>query len=284
MKFHLIDELIKLSILAGDAIMEVYKRNDFHKQIKKDNSPLTEADLISHDCIVHGLNVINKKFNFDYPILSEESKSIAFEDRKKWSYYWLVDPLDGTKEFIKRNGEFTVNIALIENGKPIIGVVYAPVLDVLYWGDTRESISKKICGIKINEDIEKTLNPNINILNKVRIIASRSHLNEETKIVIKELQKKYEDCELLSSGSSLKLCKVAEGVADLYPRFAPTMEWDTAAADAVCRAAQCYVLSAENNEPLLYNKEQLLNPHFYVTSCNDIKIIMETINNEKISY
>lgn len=274
----MIDDLKKISINAGKKILEIYNQDDFETQIKDDKSPLTCADLSSHNIIVKGLEEINNKYNINYQILSEESESVNYSDRKKWDTYWLIDPLDGTKEFIKRNGEFTVNIALINNRNPILGFVYAPVLDKLYYGDTTEKqafiISNASCKDKVETKLtSKTFNDNV-----INIIASRSHMNDETKRIIDLLDLKFNKCNFLSSGSSLKLCKVAEGKADLYPRFAPTMEWDTAAADAVCRAAGCRVYSVETNKPLEYNKENLLNPYFYVTANNEIKGIMESIS------
>lgn len=270
-------DLIDLSIKAGKAILQVYNSNSFYEGIKEDNSPLTEADIVSNKIIISGLKEINIKYGVDYPILSEESKDVSYTVREKWDTYWLVDPLDGTKEFIKRNGEFTTNIALVKDNSPVLGFVYTPVSDVLYWGDVEKSHAEMISGAS-------NLKKEIFILNgsdfkddQVSIIASRSHMNNDTKKIIDIFESKFDNCNLVSSGSSLKLCKVAEGKADLYPRFAPTMEWDTAAADAVCRASGCGVYGVDDKEMLLYNKENLLNPYFYVTANNEIKKIMESI-------
>lgn len=273
----MIDKLIKLSIISGKEIMKVYNNENLYIEHKNDNSPLTKADLASHEFIVNGLNEINNEFNLKYPIISEESECIDFEDRLKWSTYWLVDPLDGTKEFIKRNGEFTTNIALIRDGKPVLGFVFAPVLDILYWGNVDSMEAHKLENASSINTVETSLNGSLFNKNRINVIASRSHLNSETENVIAILTEQFDECNLVNSGSSLKLCRVAEGEADLYPRFAPTMEWDTAAADAVCRAAGCGVYNVETNKLLEYNKTELLNPFFYVTANKEIKEIMESI-------
>lgn len=238
-------ELQQIARAAGDAIMAVYDRNDWVVQNKDDNTPVTEADLAAHRIIVNGL----RKLSVQYPILSEEAADISWEQRRCWRRYWLVDPLDGTKEFIKRNGEFTVNIALIENGEPVLGVVYAPVLDAMYVGERGSGAFLNAQPIRVQEEMPDIL----------RVVGSRSHPSAETVQWLEGLGKPYE---LVPMGSSLKICLVAEGKADLYPRLGPTSEWDTAAAHAVLNAAGGSMTTLDGS-PLLYNqKESLLNPHF----------------------
>ena len=239
---------IKAAREAGKAIMAIYHSEDFNIQIKEDDSPLTKADKEAHGIIINYL----KKTGL--PILSEEGASIPYEVRKNWKLFWMVDPLDGTKEFIKRNGEFTVNIALIENGVPVFGVVYAPVLDKLYYGG--EGLGTFLQHNNKTTKLEKQQN----ITEKVRIVASRSHLNKETQDFIDQ----FKNAEMVSMGSSLKFMVLAEGKADYYPRFAPTMEWDTAAAHAVVKAVGYQVIEPNMKKPLIYNKENLLNPYFLV--------------------
>ena len=263
---------IKAALDAGAAILEIYQR-DFSVETKADSSPLTEADKAAHHIICDALESIG------LPVLSEESKAVPYETRKEWTKYWLVDPLDGTKEFIKKNGEFTVNIALIENGCPVLGVVYAPVLKTLYFGIVGQG-AFRATGDDLFQCLEKWDGKVPNIGNfaeplplssdlcpptsAVRVVASRSHMNPETEEFIAELEKQGR-VELVSSGSSLKLCMVAEGRADVYPRIAPTMEWDTAAAQAVVEASGGTVVQYGIGEPLCYNKENLLNPFFVVS-------------------
>ncbi|PWW36962.1 3'(2'),5'-bisphosphate nucleotidase [Idiomarina loihiensis] len=230
---------------AGAAIMDIYQSDDFDVQKKADDSPLTKADLAAHDIICDGLRALD----IQYPVISEESSDISWAQRKHWCRYWLVDPLDGTKEFIKRNDEFTVNIALIEKGVPILGVVYAPALDAMYTGerDRGAFLNDKAVSVAMKEP--ETL----------RVVRSRSHPSQETTDWLDALGKPYE---MVPMGSSLKFCLVAEGKADIYPRLGTTSEWDTAAAHAVLSAAGGDVLTL-NGEPLLYNqKEDYLNPHF----------------------
>jgi 3'(2'), 5'-bisphosphate nucleotidase len=253
--------IITASLKAGKEILKVYE-TDFSIEYKSDESPLTLADQNAHNIIVSCLK------ESGIPVLSEEGKSIPYSERKLWNTLWIVDPLDGTKEFVKRNDEFTVNIALVENHEPVAGVVYTPVLDVLYVGD------KSMGAFRVEEASKKeNLMDELNEANRLPvvkekdyygIVASRSHLNEETTQFINEIKKDYDNVRIVSKGSSLKLCMVAEGTADIYPRFAPTMEWDTAAGDAVVRAAGGSVHDAKTNTPLFYNKENLLNPWFIV--------------------
>lgn len=249
---------VKAALDAGNAILGIYQQ-DFSVEFKDDKSPLTEADKAAHDLIFQTLEKTG------LPVLSEESKAVPYEQRKAWTKYWLVDPLDGTKEFIKKNGEFTVNIALIENGRPVLGVVYAPVLKTLYFGIIGQG-AFRATGEGIFQGLEKAESlpciagePGV-----IKVVASRSHMNPETEAFIAALEKKGR-VELVSSGSSLKLCRVAEGRADVYPRIAPTMEWDTAAAQAVVEASGGTVVQYGTTEPLRYNKENLLNPFFVVS-------------------
>ena len=230
---------------AGAAIMDIYQSNDFDVQKKADDSPLTKADLAAHNIICEGLHALD----IQYPVISEESLAISWAQRTHWCRYWLVDPLDGTKEFIKRNDEFTVNIALIEKGEPVLGVVYAPALGSMYTGERDRGAFLNDKAISVATQEPETL----------RVVGSRSHPSKETTDWLDALGKPYE---MLAVGSSLKFCLVAEGKADIYPRLGPTSEWDTAAGHAVLSASGGDVLTL-NGEPLLYNqKEDYLNPHF----------------------
>ncbi|OQY37244.1 MAG: 3'(2'),5'-bisphosphate nucleotidase [Spirochaetaceae bacterium 4572_7] len=246
-----IEDIVSIAKSAGDAIMEIYNR-DFTIEYKDDNSPLTEADLKSNEIICDALALAYPEI----PLLSEENKEIPYEERKHWEYFWLIDPIDGTKEFIKKNGEFTVNIALIHKDTPVLGVVYAPALGDMYKAKKGTGAFKngQKLPLEVNETPEKSL----------RVVASKSHLSEETQAFIDEVAKGTESIEQVSKGSSLKLVMVAEGEADIYPRLAPTMEWDTAAADAVVRESGKMTYQYKNNEPIIYNKENLLNPWFIV--------------------
>ena len=246
-----IEDIIKIARQAGDVIMKIYSK-DFSIEYKDDKSPLTEADQKANDIIAEGLNALNVQF----PILSEEGKMIPYEERKEWEYFWMVDPLDGTKEFIKKNDEFTVNIALIHHNEPVLGVVYAPALNEMYWAKRGEGAYKdgRALPIEINHDTSKVL----------RVVASKSHLSPETQEFIDDLAKTTETIKCVSKGSSLKLCMVAEGSADIYPRLAPTMEWDTAAADAIVRESGKKTFDHFKKTEMIYNKETLLNPWFRV--------------------
>lgn len=237
-----------IAIQAGREVMAIYQK-DFDIYEKSDESPLTEADLASHRYIVKELESLTP----DIPILSEESANIAWSERQQWNKYWLIDPLDGTKEFIKRNGEFTVNIALIDNGEPVFGAVYAPVLDTLYYGLKEHGAIKQVG--KVPVPIKVTELPQ----NPLRVVGSRSHQSDDMLSYLKQ----FDDYELIPMGSSLKICLVAEGKADLYPRLGPTSEWDTAAAHAVLSAAGGRCFLYDNGQDLVYNsKESLLNPYF----------------------
>ena len=254
----MLHQIVEIAETAGREIMKIYD-TDFEVASKQDNSPLTIADKEANRIIVTNLKKLS-----DYPILSEEEKEIPYEIRRKWNFYWCVDPLDGTKEFIKKNGEFTVNIALIHQGEPILGVVYAPALEELYYAQKGEGAYKNGQRLHIKKKMSGPF----------RIVASKSHLNDETKRFIE----KFDNANTVSRGSSLKLCMVAEGSADIYPRLAPTMEWDTAAADAIVRESghMTYKINPNtlnriksiedirNLSPLVYNKPNLLNPWFVV--------------------
>lgn len=250
-----IDYLLDIARTAGQEIMKVYEK-DFTVDYKDDKSPLTEADRLSN-------RVIIDKLMARYPgsnVISEENKQIPYEERKDWKSFWLIDPIDGTKEFIKKNGEFTVNIALIENGVPTFGVVYAPVPDTLYYG------IKGGGAYKVSKGVAVKIYNTTSYLDKdtVKVVASRSHMSDETLAFVSNIEKKGKKIDFLSIGSSLKLCLVAEGAADVYPRFGPTMEWDTGAAHAVALYAGRQVLNADTMQPLVYNKPNLLNPSFIV--------------------
>lgn len=256
----LVDSVVKISQEAGERILQIYAK-DFDIYEKNDASPLTEADLAAHLHILESLNNIA-----DIPVLSEESANIKWETRKSWNRYWLVDPLDGTKEFIKKNGEFTVNIALIEYGEPTLGVVHAPVLGTTFVGWVGNG------AYKIDNGARKTINTKPHQADEIwQVVGSRSHQSPEINKVLASLGGKNN---LIAMGSSLKLCCVADGTAHVYPRVGPTSEWDTAAAHAVVLAAggKVTVLNIDNPldpdaHPLRYNqKESVLNPFFMVTS------------------
>ena len=256
---------VRAALKAGARIMNVYTdpNSDFEIERKADNSPLTVADRRAHEVIAEMLAVT------PYPVLSEEGKKFPYESRKDWKELWIVDPLDGTKEFIKRNGEFTVNIAYVKNGVPEAGVIYIPVKQELYVADCELGAFKLTDVVDIDETetidglMERgTRLPQADKRNNFVVVASRSHLSEETQAFIDKMKLEHDQVETRSSGSSLKLCLIAEGKADVYPRFAPTMEWDTAAGHAIIRAAGKEVYHTDEVEPLHYNKEDLLNPWF----------------------
>ncbi len=251
-----VESLLAATRKAGEVILEVYSK-DFEVEYKGDDSPLTEADQKANAVLVEFLNTTYPEI----PIISEETKAANYEDRKDWDRFWLVDPLDGTKEFIKKNGEFTVNVALVENGSPVLGVVYRPTTETFHFGSVGDG------AWKISSDgstTQLTAQPHYETLPKVKVVASRSHLTPEVEQFVTDLKDSGKEVEFLSAGSSLKLCLVAEGEADVYPRFGPTMEWDTGAAHAVALGAGRQVLSRETGKPLTYNKENLLNPYFIV--------------------
>ena len=268
---------IQASIAAGNAINEIYHSEEFGVEYKSDKSPLTLADQKSHEIIMRGLR------EFDIPILSEEGKDTPYTQRKDWERFWVVDPLDGTKEFIKRNGEFTVNIALIENSRPVLGTIFVPDRNTLYFAgqdfgayklqdgpfnlmldaqtDSKEDVRDFLDQI-IGQSIKlPVMDPQRAMLT---IVGSRSHKTAELEAYVEEKRKAFGDVEFISAGSSLKICLVAEGRADVYPRLGPTMEWDTAAGQAIAEYAGASVYQYDTSKPLIYNKEDLHNPWFIV--------------------
>jgi len=254
----IVTEIVALAKMAGEAIMAIYEK-DFEVEFKADESPLTEADKSAHNIIVTGLLELDQRNGTNIPVLSEEGKGIAYAERREWDYFWLVDPVDGTKEFVKKNGEFTVNIALIHQGVPVLGVVYAPVLNACYWAKNGEGAFKNGDRLPLQSGVDRE---------KYKIVASRSHMSDETKQYIEDIETDKEK-ELVSIGSSLKICLVAEGQADIYPRLGPTMEWDTGAAHAIMLEAGMDVLIYDESaspQRLLYNKSNLLNPFFIAKS------------------
>ena len=268
MKEDYLEIAVIAALKAGNDILKIYNdpQSDFEIERKADNSPLTIADKTAHKTIISYLN------QTPFPVLSEEGKSIPYEERKEWESLWIVDPLDGTKEFIKRNGEFTVNIALIKDGSPVLGVIYIPVQKSLYFSSDATG-AFKVTDIEYNEALNRASIysrgeklPLAKTHQGTIIVASRSHLSAETEQYIEKIEKECGNVELKSSGSSIKICLVAEGTADIYPRFAPTMEWDTAAGHAIAKGAGKEIYQASQNIPLQYNKEDLLNPWFIVES------------------
>ena len=255
-----IQDIVKIAKDAGKAIMEIYNQ-DFGVEFKSDNTPLTIADRKANEIIVSALNQlsVNSFLQQNIPILSEEGRNVPYDERKNWEYFWLIDPLDGTKEFVKKNGEFTINIALIYKNTPIIGVVYSPVLNVCYWAKKDEGAFKdgKKLPLKVNGQ-----------RGVYKIVASRSHMSNETKDFIEALDTDKEKV-IISIGSSLKICLVAEGEANIYPRLGPTMEWDTAAAHAIVNESDALFNKYIDNgahQQHVYNKKNLLNDWFVVKS------------------
>ena len=255
---------IKASIEAGEKILEVYNK-DFEVEYKDDNSPLTIADKKANDVIETYLS------KTDYPVLSEEGKAIPYNERNKWTTFWIVDPLDGTKEFIKRNDEFTVNIALVKNNSPILGVIYIPSQKSLYFASANigsykiDNIDSTNIQAKISDYIAMGIKlPRGNQNSTFTVVGSKSHMTPETEEFINDLKKNHGTISIVSKGSSLKICMVAEGRANIYPRFAPTMEWDVAAGHAIAKYAGKNIFIANTNNELSYNTETLLNPWFIV--------------------
>ena len=251
----LIDPVVALAQEAGQAILEVYS-SDFEVQSKDDDSPLTQADLASHHCIVAGLEALTPGM----PIISEESGLPGFEERSQWDRYWLIDPLDGTREFVNRNGEFTVNIALIDQQRAVFGVVYVPVTDVTYIGCEGHGAERR------NADgSAEAIQVSAGSASPVRVVGSRSHRGASLDAYLESLG----DCHMIPMGSSLKFCVIAEGGADLYPRLGLTSEWDTAAAQAVVEQAGGRVVTLDG-KPMKYNtKSDILNPFFFVIGAAD---------------
>ncbi|MCB0508513.1 MAG: 3'(2'),5'-bisphosphate nucleotidase CysQ [Chitinophagales bacterium] len=250
----MLNQIIDIAINAGNAILEIYQQ-DIAVEIKSDNSPLTLADKKSNEIIVNGL----KNLTPEIPIISEENKLIDYAERKNWNQYWLVDPLDGTKEFIKKNGEFTVNIALVENGTPIAGVVHVPAKKCTYYAQKNQGSFKIENGNTTPIHLRKLAEDGI-----LKIVGSRSHQTPELLEYVEQQKSKFKEVDFVAAGSSLKFCLIAEGIADVYPRLGPTMEWDTCAGHIVATEAGAEVLRADTLQPLTYNKENLLNPYFIV--------------------
>ncbi len=278
---RLLQVAVRAAYQAGEAILDIHARN-FEVEYKADESPLTEADKASHRIIVDFLQ------ETPYPILSEESAVASFEERQTWDRYWLIDPIDGTKEFVHKSGEFTVNIALIENGAPIMGVALAPVKSTFYLGDEMgafkavqgenfDDVDELVTALEDRSALQR-LQVTGQVHEPLKVVASRSHCNKKTLAFIAELEAVYGKAELVSSGSSIKMCMVAEGSADIYPRIAPSMEWDTGAAHAVVKAAggrvfkftphieaNRYTIENKDIQDIEYNKEDILNPYFIVS-------------------
>nr|WP_010131962.1 3'(2'),5'-bisphosphate nucleotidase CysQ [Microbulbifer agarilyticus] len=257
---ELLDKVIAISVEAGEAILGVYNASgELEVETKSDDSPVTVADLAAHKILEPALAQLLD----GVPVLSEEGEMPAYAERSQWDRYWIIDPLDGTKEFIRRNGEFTVNVALIENGEPVLGVVHVPVLDITYAG------AKSLGAIKRDAGGEKSIavramQPRLDDKQPIEIVASRSHGAGAVDALLARIEGSLGETGLKNMGSSLKLCLVAEGAADLYPRLALTCEWDTAAAQAVVEAAGGIVVD-DKFDLLRYNqKDELLNPFFYV--------------------
>jgi len=251
-----LDRILGAAVTAGSVIMEIYER-DFEVDFKSDQSPLTEADRQANSVIMDSLSTHYPHI----PIISEENKEVAYAERSEWEQFWLVDPLDGTKEFIKKNGEFTVNIALIKKGLPVAGIVYRPVERISYSAESGSGAFRTLIG----REAQRIHNDKHYLdQEKVSVVASRSHITPEVADFVEKLKESGKEVNLISVGSSLKLCLVAEGSANVYPRFGPTMEWDTGAAHAVVLESGRDVISHETGESLLYNKPSLLNPWFIV--------------------
>jgi len=261
---HLTLHAVKAAIKAGELVLEIYN-SEYSTTLKADQSPLTTADISSHESIAADLA------DTGFPLLSEEGRDIPWEKRRMWHYFWLVDPLDGTKEFISRNGEFTVNIALIAGKSPVIGVIYIPVSGMLYFANPEIGSWSYDCTKNPIDPETNSLLVLLEHCNKLpliqdhlplTILASRSHLTADTTAIIDRITEKFPDCAIINAGSSLKFCRLAEGKAQYYPRFSPTMEWDTAAGHAIASFAGVSVNTWPEMTPLEYNKENLLNPWF----------------------
>ena len=254
-----INVALKASLEAGRAIMDIYESDDVGVEYKEDASPLTRADRAAHHVILRHLEPTG------IPVLSEEGKHMPFEDRSQWDELWIVDPVDGTKEFIKRNGEFTVNIALVRHGRVAGGSSLPPFSATRMWGWWEKAHG----GWTLPHDVDAAWDSRVSLpmdagTRAFTVVASRSHMSPETQAYVEEAKSVHGEVNLISKGSSLKLCMVAEGTADAYPRFAPTMEWDTAAGQAVCEAAGCDVIDQNTGKPMRYNREELLNAWFLV--------------------
>ncbi|MCF7870195.1 MAG: 3'(2'),5'-bisphosphate nucleotidase CysQ [Candidatus Omnitrophica bacterium] len=251
-----INTLLKQVNKASAAILDIYQSADLEVKTKKDNSPLTLADRTSHDILVAEL----KKLYPDIPIISEEGASIAYQVRKSWQYFWVIDPLDGTKEFISGNGEFTINLALVQSDQPIFGIVAAPTKDTVYFANQGSGAYKKE-----NNNLPQPIKANKKSKDKIIVARTRSHKNEKEELLISKLGQ----TETIHAGSALKFCLVAEGKADIYLRGGPTMEWDTAAGDCIAAEAGATTYTIDG-KPFLYNKESLLNPGLICTANPEI--------------
>lgn len=254
-KNELLEAIYTLSVSAGDAIMDIYAK-DFNVEYKEDESPVTDADLAAHKVIAAGLNALTP----DIPVLSEESAGIDWATRQTWQQYWLVDPIDGTKEFIKKNGEFTVNIALIENGKPTLGVVHAPALNATYLAEQSLGAFKQTAAGRVTLKVSTKENKGL-----IKVVGSRSHPSPDLAAYLEQ----FDDVEMVPKGSSLKLCLVAEGEADVYPRLGPTSEWDTGAGHAVAEIAGARINQLDGSALSYNQKESYLNPYFIVSRLAD---------------
>ncbi|MFZ5572589.1 MAG: 3'(2'),5'-bisphosphate nucleotidase CysQ [Thermodesulfobacteriota bacterium] len=269
MQAELLLTAIRAAVMAGEQILGVYY-SDFAVDFKADDTPLTMADKRAHQTISRCL-----KAETDLPVLSEEGREEPYERRKQWARLWIVDPLDGTKEFVKRNDEFTVNIALVENHRPVLGVIFVPVSGTLYFAAGAVG-ARKLSGSRL---MEKGADWTLPALldrsqplpleyaaaeGEVTIVGSRSHATPELEAFVDQKRREYDQVRFVSAGSSLKFCLVAEGSAHLYPRFGPTMEWDTAAGQAIAECSGACVLRQDTGLPLDYNKKNLINPNFMV--------------------
>ena len=262
---RLIAPLIQICERASKAILEIYQGEHFSVETKQDNSPVTQADIAAHEIIKKGLQDLTP----DIPQLSEE-EGISYQQRKNWSRFWCIDPLDGTKEFIHRNGEFTINIALIEDNKPVLGIIYIPVSDIVYWGGSQINAWKKQPNHPPAQIRSKPMGP------ELIVAASRRHGQDEHHNLLKPIEHRFQHVTNKGMGSSLKMCLIAEGLADFYPRLFPTSEWDTAAAQAIVEAAGGKLVNASDLHPLRYNeRESLINPFFFV--CGDPQFPLEEI-------
>ncbi len=251
-----VDQVIEIARQAGESILSVYHSDTIDIWQKADHSPLTEADLLAHRTIVNGLNQLTPEI----PIISEESVNEAYPTRAEWSCFWLVDPLDGTKEFLKRNDQFTVNIALVVDHQPVFGVIYSPVEDKLYYATKGEGAYRQID----SQPVERLITQERSISEPLRVVVSKSHSSTQTEDFVHQFTSSDRPIEHVAIGSSLKFCLIAEGSADIYPRLVPTMEWDTAAGQIIVNEAGKEVIVIETGEPLQYNKESLRNPSFIV--------------------
>ncbi|WP_445381926.1 3'(2'),5'-bisphosphate nucleotidase CysQ [Robiginitalea sp. IMCC43444] len=257
---------LQAALSAGKAILNYYNEDDYELGYKEDNTPLTSADLAANTIITEALGKTG------IPIISEESPKVPYLERKDWEQCWIVDPLDGTKEFVGRNGEFTVNIALCRLGKPVLGVIYVPLSRELYLGDVEVKAAYKHTLGEGHQLPNEPFAPQHRIYaaktdtSVLRVLCSRSFRDPQTEAYIRDLQKKHKRVEIIPKGSSIKFCWMAEGKADLYPRFSSIMEWDTAAGQAICEAAGLSVRNIDNGSPIRYNKEDLRTPGFIVSS------------------